>query len=132
MAVQKIACFALLSLFLALPAFAQTVVVHQRVPAGDCAWLCKRLPKEKELHTALNRPSQDVLPDRALNVLVWNVYKGRKEKFFPTFARLSKGADVIMLSETTDGELVKPALDKLTGWGFDMGVTFFMKDEVRT
>jgi endonuclease/exonuclease/phosphatase (EEP) superfamily protein YafD len=132
MAVQNRVFFAFLSLFFTASAFAQDVIVHQRVPAGDCAWLCKRLPEEKELHKVLNHSSKDALPDRTLNLLVWNIYKGRKEKFLPTFARLSKGADVVMLSESTDGELVKPALDKLTGWGFDMGVTFFMKDDVRT
>ena len=39
---------------------------------------------------------------------------------------------MIMLSEGTDGNLVKPYLDRLSGFGWQMSINFFMKNNVAT
>lgn len=97
-----------------------------------CNFLCKEIPDPNEVLKAFDQPVRRELTSDVLRVLAWNVYKGRKAGFFQDFRTMAQNADLVMLSEGTDGDKVKPVLDQTLGFGWAMGISFFMKDEVAT
>ncbi len=97
-----------------------------------CSFLCDSIPEDFEVLKSFGEYSRRELPAGPLNVLVWNIYKGRKKNFVSQFRYLAKKADLVLLSEATDGELVKPTLDEMRGFGWEMAINFFMKNEVAT
>jgi endonuclease/exonuclease/phosphatase (EEP) superfamily protein YafD len=67
-----------------------------------------------------------------IKILSWNVYKGREAQFLTDFASLSSDKDIVMLSEVTDGPEVKPAFDRSLQFGWDFGISFYMKGDIMT
>jgi endonuclease/exonuclease/phosphatase (EEP) superfamily protein YafD len=97
-----------------------------------CNFLCQEIPEPNEVLESWSSPSENALLNPVVKALGWNIYKGRKSDFSSSFLNLAKGKDIVMLSEGTDGDLVKPDTEKLEGFGWDMGISFFMKDNVGT
>ncbi|MBK24705.1 MAG: hypothetical protein CME70_11975 [Halobacteriovorax sp.] len=70
-------------------------------------------------------PLKMALPEN-LNVIVWNIYKGKKKSFASDLEKLSKDADLLLLQETHLKQKVKDALSK-GPHSYHMGVSFKMR-----
>lgn len=124
-----------LSLYIvsALTLISLTTQAQMAFPKGTpCNFLCQEIPNANEVLKDWSKPSQKFLVSPTLKVLAWNIYKGRKEFFARDFQQLTKNVDIVMLSEGTDGVLVKPSLDLLLGYQWVMGIAFWMKEKVGT
>lgn len=97
-----------------------------------CNFLCQEIPDEHEILKNWGQAQTAYLNNPTIKILAWNIYKGRKSNFFQEYQKLAADKDIVMISEGTDGDLVKPALDKLKNFGWDMGISFFMKEQVGT
>ncbi len=100
---------------------------------ADCNFLCQEIPKPQNVMSDWGRAGFKELTSPTLKVLAWNIYKGRKQLFSQDFQKLSNGADIVMISEATDGTLVKPSLDMKSGYQWVMATAWIMKrDNMRT
>lgn len=97
-----------------------------------CSFKCDWIPALEDTLVPLRSAPSSELRDRRFRVLAWNIYKGRESRFFDDFARLGARHQIVMLSEATDGPEVRPALEALPGFGWDFGVSFYMKGDVAT
>jgi endonuclease/exonuclease/phosphatase (EEP) superfamily protein YafD len=114
-------------------AFLVPVAVSFADPA-PCQFLCDHVPSPEDVHKDLGNSHKieplAALQQKSLNFLIWNVYKGRKAHFSDVFRDSSNGADLVMLQEATDGDLVHPELDSLTDMSWQMAIVFYMKNNV--
>ncbi|MCM2324305.1 MAG: endonuclease/exonuclease/phosphatase family protein [Oligoflexia bacterium] len=100
---------------------------------GDgCKGSCEAIPDDGKVLHALGAYSEDELPEEPLRILVWNLYKGRKENFENLFAKLTNGAHLVLLSEVTLDQRVQPSLLALAGYGWEMATSFTLKGGVDT
>lgn len=99
---------------------------------GDCAFACKSIPPDSEVPRFFGIETASELKSNRLNVLVWNIYKGRKKEFIPAFQALSKGRDLVLISEGTTAAPVTSAFELLPDFGWNFSVSFLMKNEVGT
>lgn len=98
---------------------------------GDCSFLCKSIPEDSKVMRSMGQASLPTLNSTSLNVLVWNIYKGRKSEYLKSFAALSKNRDLILLSEATTGSPVTDSL-KLAGFEWHLAASFDMKNNIGT
>jgi len=70
-------------------------------------------------------PLKMALP-KNLNVIVWNIYKGKKKSFGANLKKLSSSADLLLLQETHLKDKVKKVLSE-TEHSYYMGVSFKMR-----
>jgi endonuclease/exonuclease/phosphatase (EEP) superfamily protein YafD len=61
-----------------------------------------------------------------LDVLVWNVYKGRKASFMPDFKGLSRAADLILLQETVSAPDMRGLLEARDGFEWHMARSYVL------
>lgn len=99
---------------------------------GKCSFACKSIPKEKDVLYSMGTASSHQLNSKNLNILVWNLYKGRNKEFPAVFAKLAKDRDVILLSEVINEAPISTSLAKLTNFSWDMAAAFLMKNKVAT
>jgi endonuclease/exonuclease/phosphatase (EEP) superfamily protein YafD len=127
--------FYLTCLILLVICFSQLSQSQMMIPWNQkrepCNFKCKEIPSENEVLEGFGRFASTELVNPKINVLAWNVYKGRKEPFFRDLNLLARGKDLIMLSEATDDEKVKPGLNSIP-YGWIMGISFFMKQQFAT
>lgn len=99
---------------------------------NKCSFACKEIPPDSQVLRHFSDGTQDTIDGSHFRVVAWNLYKGRMKNFRPDFLKLMGGADVIMASEATDGDLVKPVFTSLQGFGWDFATSFLMKANVAT
>lgn len=99
---------------------------------GDCSFLCANIPDDRDVAKEFGASAEPQLRDSHLNILVWNLYKGRKPGFLKTFAALGANRDIVMVSEATSADPVTTAFEGLPGFGWNFSTSFNMKDNVGT
>lgn len=99
---------------------------------GPCSFACESIPDEAHVLRSFGKDSAPTLASSRLKILVWNLYKGRKDEFKPVFAKLAEGHDVIMISEATTADPVLTAMENVKGFGWIFATSFEMKNEVGT
>lgn len=99
---------------------------------GNCSFACKSIPPDNEVPRYFGQAAASQLKSKRLNVLVWNLYKGRKEEFIPAFQFLSANRDLVLVSEATTSDPVTTAFDLLPNFAWNFSVSFLLKDEVGT
>jgi endonuclease/exonuclease/phosphatase (EEP) superfamily protein YafD len=90
--------FFALSAFFLLSTLSTTVVIADE----DCNFACKSIPAMKDVMRAFGTATEASLPTENLNILVWNLYKGRKEGLQEDLLNLSKDADLVFTQEFLD------------------------------
>jgi endonuclease/exonuclease/phosphatase (EEP) superfamily protein YafD len=99
---------------------------------GPCSFACESIPDGSHVLRTFGRSISPQLNSNRIQMLVWNLYKGRKDQFRDSFATLSKGKDIIMLSEATTADPVSTSMEAVTGFGWNFATSFLMKDDVGT
>ena len=98
----------------------------------NCNFLCFHVPgPDENIETTFGTPTQSKLP-ASFKVLVWNVYKGRKENWHEDFSRVAPSLDLALIQEIKLDDPMKEALLSMNGAEWVMGTSFFMKDMIRT
>ena len=99
---------------------------------GPCSFACVSIPDGAHILRTFGRATSPQLNSNRIQMLVWNLYKGRKDQFRQSFASLSKGKDIIMISEATTADPVSTAMEAVTGFGWNFATSFLMKNDVGT
>lgn len=99
---------------------------------GSCSYACKRIPEANQVLHFAGHSTLTTLSSTRLNVLVWNIYKGRMQDFRHDFSLLAKSRDLILLSEATTGEPITSTLQQLPGAAWQLAAGFEMKDQIAT
>lgn len=99
---------------------------------GSCSFLCDNIPSDDKVLHSMGQASLPTLNSTRLNILSWNLYKGRQENFKNAYAKLSRDRDIVMLSEATTGSPVVDALKKQVGFEWHLAAAFNMKNDVAT
>lgn len=99
---------------------------------GNCSFACESIPDASHVLMTFGQSTKPQLNSNRVKVLVWNLYKGRKDQFVPTFSKLSQGKDVIMLSEAISAAPVSTSMEAVPGFGWDFATSFLMEDNVAT
>jgi endonuclease/exonuclease/phosphatase (EEP) superfamily protein YafD len=81
--------------------FASTALLLITLAALSSAALATRfvLPEQTSVIRQLNTAPQPALHPGAINILVWNVYKGNRAGWSKTYQRLAKNKDLLFLQE---------------------------------
>ena len=98
----------------------------------DCRFSCKGIPSEEDSLLSFGAAKMPTLPEGKIKILAWNLYKGEKKYFSEQFPIVSKGRDIILLSEVVTGAPVEPAMTKIADFGWNFGASFEMKNQVLT
>ncbi len=94
-----------------------------------CNLLCERIPEPDELTTYMESAPAARLSVDSIKVLVWNLYKQRKKKFWEEYPKLAEGNDLTIIQENA---LNSEFLESLTGtFSLAHASSFFMKEDVR-
>lgn len=94
----------------------------------DCNFSCDKIPP-LNISLVSSDPNQIIIEEKStnkFNLLVWNIYKGRKDNFLKDYQRLSKNADIILLQEFMLTNEMLSLFDQNYQW--DMGVSFIHKN----
>lgn len=97
-----------------------------------CSFACEEIPYAKDVMYSWGTANKTQLNSNKLSILVWNLYKGRKDEFVKTFALLGKNRDIIMLSEATTDAPVSTSMSAIPNYGWDFAAGFLMKNQVAT
>ena len=91
-----------------------------------------RIPKESEVLTSMGRVTKIGLPKK-MNILVWNLHKGKDDSFAQDFFTLSRKKDLIVAEEVFLDSLMSYVFLSLPNYYFNIATSFFLgKDEKRT
>lgn len=98
----------------------------------------QEIPHPSNVLIELGKPTCDygdavsVLP-QTINVLVWNIYKGRMEAFYREFRELYDRADLVLLQEMAlTEELVQQAYKLRADIHWDHAANFLLRNGTRT
>lgn len=120
----------LLTSFVVLSFFSVSNAQSNRNGYGSCSFLCESIPDDAHVMHSMGQASLPTLNSTKLSVLSWNIYKGRKSEYLKSFSTLSKGRDLIMLSEATTGSPVSDSFKTLKGWQWHLASSFNMKNNI--
>tara|TARA_B100000749_G_scaffold280875_1_gene279615 strand:- start:61105 stop:61929 length:825 start_codon:yes stop_codon:yes gene_type:complete len=98
----------------------------------DCSWKCKKIPPLSESYEFWGSPQSTHLDANSINLLVWNVYKGREDQFEREFTEFMDRADIAVLQEATLSSQMSDTYNKTQGVEFHLAVSFLMKRNVPT
>jgi endonuclease/exonuclease/phosphatase (EEP) superfamily protein YafD len=68
--------------------------------------------------------SESELNSQNINILVWNIYKAKKDSFLDDFMELSQGQDILMIQEAATETAYDEAKERLSKYGHFFGVSF--------
>lgn len=97
---------------------------------GSCSFLCDNIPDDAHVMHSMGQASLPTLNSTKLSILSWNIYKGRKSEYKKSFAAMTKGRDLIMLSEATTGSPVSDSFKAIAGWEWHLAASFNMKNNI--
>ncbi|MCM2276531.1 MAG: endonuclease/exonuclease/phosphatase family protein [Oligoflexia bacterium] len=112
-------------------AYAGLAVGAETIQA-PCRGSCESIPPDSQVLHRFGKYAEESLPEGNLRVITWNLFKGRKPGFKKEFARLTRDADLILLSEVTLDREVQPSLLALNGFGWEMAASFLLKGGIAT
>ena len=72
----------------------------------------------------MGEASNRALNPDSIKVLVWNIYKGKKNGFYDDFTHYGSDRDILMIQEVVNKRPVMDAIDHFTGFRFDVGISF--------
>jgi endonuclease/exonuclease/phosphatase (EEP) superfamily protein YafD len=99
----------------------------------DCNFLCDSIPPDSGvLYHISDGASAEALDPSHLKVLVWNIYKQRKDDFVDDFRDLSNNADLVMLEEVALDSDMDRLLSGMPSFGWEMAASFLMNDNIAT
>ena len=85
------------------------------------------VPKKKDVvHSFGNYSKTHLNPDK-INLLVWNIYKGKKKDWEANFLNLSKDSDLLILQEGLTNKKMMSTFEKVKNKSFYMGTSFIYK-----
>ncbi len=99
---------------------------------GPCAFACEDIPDDPDVPKYFGEAKLGSYTSRNLNVLVWNLYKGKMIKFSSSFKELSQNKDLVLVSEATSASPVTDAFATLSDFGWNFSTSFNMNDNVGT
>lgn len=88
----------------------------------------KTIPAAADVLVHISGPEPQKHLASNLQVLVWNVEKGKENDFSKDFSLLSANKDLILLQEFVTSETVKKAVSKMS---YELATSFIYKDGVR-
>jgi len=97
-----------------------------------CAFLCEKIPPIDESYIQIIETSAPALNNEDLELLVWNVYKGQKNDWNADFTSLAESADMILIQEAKLDANMMDTFSKISGFSWEMAVSFLMKNDVPT
>ena len=121
----------LIILFFAFPTFAENSKT-QDPNYGDCAFACKEIPIASEVLKKIGKSKSTHLQSSRLKILAWNIYKGNESNFLRDFSRLAANKDIVLLSEAITADPVLSAMNAVSEYSWNFGVSFLMKKQVGT
>ncbi|OUR98513.1 hypothetical protein A9Q84_03630 [Halobacteriovorax marinus] len=83
-----------------------------------------KTPPLSETHLTKGRASKSELNPNQISVLVWNIYKGKKDTFKSDFPELATGKDLLIIQETDSDIRVQNVLESVPGFRWDTGISF--------
>ncbi len=105
------------------------------IPDGHqgCSFKCKSIPPMEESLIQFGEQTNQVHLPSQVNLLVWNVYKGRKQEFEKELRDLSLGKDMLLIQEVSFDEAFVRLSEK---WSLNFehwhGISFLMKKSIST
>ncbi len=99
---------------------------------GDCSFACKEIPVASEVMRRLGQNKFTQLHSSRLQILSWNIYKGGQTGFTNDFQRLTANKDIVLLSEVITADPVAKSMTSVTGFAWDIAVSFLMKKQIGT
>jgi len=81
-------------------------------------------PPLDEIHMVTGRASKDTLDPNDISLLIWNIYKGKKESFKNDFPKIIEDKDLILIQETDSNPQLQDAYSEVSGFRFDTGISF--------
>lgn len=85
------------------------------------------VPKKKDAVHSFGNYSKMHLNPGKINLLVWNIYKGKKKDWEEDFLNLSKNSDLLILQEGITNKKMMSAFEKIENKSFYMGTSFIYK-----
>ena len=99
--------------------------ILQSIEEGQAFWFT--VPKKKDVIVKLGVPTKEELSPNKINILVWNIYKGKNDSWEEDFNYLSKNNDILILQEgRLNNKMTKTLTEENKGL-FVMGTSFIYK-----
>jgi len=83
-----------------------------------------KTPPISETHLIKGKASKSELNPNQISILVWNMYKGKKDTWKSDFPDLAKDKDLLILQETDSDTRVQNVLETFKGFRWDTGISF--------
>jgi endonuclease/exonuclease/phosphatase (EEP) superfamily protein YafD len=126
-------CRSNLMIFVAFLSFQSAFAgVSAQAEELQCAFACKEIPPDSEVPRKFGQSTTAHLNDRRIQVLVWNLYKGKLSGYPSAFEELTRETDIVMVSEAITENPVKATFDSLPHFGWDFSTSFLLKNQVGT
>ncbi len=90
-----------------------------------------RIPKNEDVIQVFDNAYKQVLPNN-FNVVVWNMYKGKKDTWAADFRMLSENHDILITQEMFLKGEMKSIFERENGFEFSCATSFFFDGEDRT
>ncbi|MBL6990394.1 MAG: endonuclease/exonuclease/phosphatase family protein [Bacteriovoracaceae bacterium] len=85
------------------------------------------IPRDRDVLMNFGNYGQKYLNPQRINILVWNVFKGKKQTWREDYFELLKDKDIAILQEAYLSDLMLRVFDDLT-WGYKMAVSFIKNE----
>ena len=95
-----------------------------------CSWGCKSIPPLTKSHLQFGEGQQEALPSSNLKILIWNIYKGRKDNFSEFYPKHIEDSHLALIQEYMMSKDVIPTIDD--NREHNMSVSFWMKKKQET
>ncbi len=92
---------------------------------GKKMGMCLRVARDAEVLSTLGDAAHGVLDRRALSALVWNVYKGKNDRWDADMLELAVTVDVALVQEFSGDAESHQTFDALDGFGWFFANSFF-------
>ena len=99
--------------------------------SAEAFWF--KVPKKSEAINQIGIHSKSKLDPSNINLLVWNIYKGKNSSWEDDFNYLNQTADILVLQEALLNDKIKSTLEKIEDKSFYLATSFiYKKNKVRT
>lgn len=123
---------AMLTVFLISCATIAETQVSKGNQYGPCSFACTDIPDDPDVPKQFGEAKATAYSSKNLNVLVWNLYKGKLIKFSSSFGQLSQKKDLVLVSEATSASPITDSFESLSDFGWNFSTSFNMKNNVGT
>ena len=92
---------------------------------ADAFWF--KVPKKSEAIHSMGNHSKTMLDPDQINLLVWNIYKGKNSSWQEDFNYLNQNTDILVLQEALLNNKIESTLENITDKSFFLATSFIYK-----